>query len=257
MAITTFTKMRIAYISDLHLEFTRMTSWDKIITKNWDIDWLILAGDIGGKDLVQLEDFFLFCKKQGYNQIVYIPGNHEYYRGNYRAQHWELEKLCHHMDIRFCDTIHRSGDVLFVPTTLWAYLPLDSMVAQAVRRNINDFRIVEGMTPELMNDLHLKSKLFIESALKFGNMSNLKTVVVTHFSPSMRGLHPRYNPEDPINQYFHNSLEDLILAYHPNIWIHGHTHDTCDYWIEDTHVLCNPLGYPGENELRTIKVIEV
>jgi predicted phosphodiesterase len=248
--------MRLAYLSDLHLEFARLSSWESFIPKNWDIDWLVLAGDIG-RDVPQLDLFFQFCKKQGYNNIIYVPGNHEYYRGNYRAQHWELEKLAYKHGICFCDTVHKSGEFLFIPTTLWAYLQPDSLEARLVEKRINDFRIIEGMTPALMSDLHLKAKVFLESALKFANMSNLKPIVVTHFSPSMQGLHPRYNPEDVINKYFHNSLEELILTYHPPLWIHGHTHDLCDYWIEETHILCNPIGYPGENEKRSMKVLEL
>jgi hypothetical protein len=27
------------------------------------------------------------------------------------------------------------------------------------------------------------------------------------------------------------------------VWIHGHTHDSCDYVEEGTRVVCNPRGY--------------
>ena len=32
----------------------------------------------------------------------------------------------------------------------------------------------------------------------------------------------------------------------PKLWIHGHTHDRCDYAIGNTRVVANPLGYPTE-----------
>lgn len=34
------------------------------------------------------------------------------------------------------------------------------------------------------------------------------------------------------------------------LWIHGHTHDSFDYTVEGTRVLCNPRGYAknGVNE---------
>ena len=27
------------------------------------------------------------------------------------------------------------------------------------------------------------------------------------------------------------------------VWIHGHTHESCDYVEQGTRVLCNPRGY--------------
>ena len=34
------------------------------------------------------------------------------------------------------------------------------------------------------------------------------------------------------------------------LWVHGHTHDTFDYAIRGTRVICNPRGYAkdGVNE---------
>ena len=29
------------------------------------------------------------------------------------------------------------------------------------------------------------------------------------------------------------------------LWVHGHTHDSADYTIGATRVLCNPRGYSG------------
>ena len=34
------------------------------------------------------------------------------------------------------------------------------------------------------------------------------------------------------------------------LWVHGHTHDSFDYEVNGTRVLCNPRGYAkdGRNE---------
>ena len=42
-------------------------------------------------------------------------------------------------------------------------------------------------------------------------------------------------------------MTNLIMDNDKKIkyWIHGHTHDACDYMIGDTRVLCNPRGYIG------------
>ena len=46
---------------------------------------------------------------------------------------------------------------------------------------------------------------------------------------------------------FVSDLEDLILATHPTLWVHGHVHNSCDYRVGATRVLCNPHGYGSEN----------
>ena len=32
------------------------------------------------------------------------------------------------------------------------------------------------------------------------------------------------------------------------MWFHGHTHDTYDYMIDQTRILCNPKGYPMQRQ---------
>ena len=40
--------------------------------------------------------------------------------------------------------------------------------------------------------------------------------------------------------------DDILLG--ARLWIHGHTHDSCDYRLGDSRrsvrVVCNPRGYP-------------
>jgi Icc-related predicted phosphoesterase len=36
------------------------------------------------------------------------------------------------------------------------------------------------------------------------------------------------------------------MSARPALWLHGHTHGSCDYKLGDTRVVCNPMGYPGE-----------
>jgi hypothetical protein len=45
-----------------------------------------------------------------------------------------------------------------------------------------------------------------------------------------------------LNLAFASNLDFLI---HPpvSLWIHGHQHDSADYTLGDTRVVCNPRGY--------------
>ena len=39
------------------------------------------------------------------------------------------------------------------------------------------------------------------------------------------------------------------------LWVHGHNHQTVDYNIGSTRVVCNPLGYPDEDSGYNSKLI--
>jgi hypothetical protein len=65
--------------------------------------------------------------------------------------------------------------------------------------------------------------------------------VVTHHLPSMRSVAPRYE-NDPLTAAFASNCDDL-LELGADLWIHGHTHDSCDYMAGRMRVVCNPRGY--------------
>lgn len=67
-----------------------------------------------------------------------------------------------------------------------------------------------------------------------------KTVVITHHLPSMLSVADKYK-EDLLSSCFASNLDDLLGS--ANIWIHGHTHESFDYEINGTRVICNPRGY--------------
>ncbi|MGB7300500.1 MAG: metallophosphoesterase, partial [Burkholderiaceae bacterium] len=71
------------------------------------------------------------------------------------------------------------------------------------------------------------------------------TVVVTHFAPSRKSIHPQF-ADSPLNACFVSDLEAHILRWQPDLWVHGHTHNSFDYSVGQTRVVCNPRGYaPG------------
>ena len=40
-----------------------------------------------------------------------------------------------------------------------------------------------------------------------------------------------------------------MAASGARLWIHGHTHDSFDYQVQGTRVLCNPRGYAKEGKV--------
>ena len=73
-----------------------------------------------------------------------------------------------------------------------------------------------------------------------------KFVVVGHHAPSKQSVKPRYETESLMNGAYSSDLSEFIID-HPQIklWTHGHTHDTFDYMVGSTRVVCNPRGYDG------------
>ena len=55
-----------------------------------------------------------------------------------------------------------------------------------------------------------------------------KTVVVTHFAPSLRSADPRYGTQ-PGTASFCNADDDLIVR--ADLWLHGHLHCRHDYRV--------------------------
>lgn len=88
-----------------------------------------------------------------------------------------------------------------------------------------------------------------------------KVVVVGHHAPTKLSINPRYERNVVVNGAYSSDLTNLMLD-NPQIklWTHGHTHDTFDYMIGSTRVVCNPRGYYGHEENNSFdmkKVIEI
>jgi hypothetical protein len=89
-----------------------------------------------------------------------------------------------------------------------------------------------------------------------------KTMVITHFGPSLRSADPRYGAQ-PGTASFCNADDDLVTR--ADLWLHGHVHCRHDYHFErpgrlPTRVVCNPLGLAAKGEqdgydpLRTLEL---
>ena len=77
-----------------------------------------------------------------------------------------------------------------------------------------------------------------------------KTVVITHFAPSLRSADPRFGPQ-PTTASFCNADDDLIPR--ADLWIHGHLHCRHDYLVERaglhaSRVVCQARGLEKKGE---------
>ena len=118
------------------------------------------------------------------------------------------------------------------------------------RERMNDYRQIakqrnpwQRFVPETAYRMHQTSRLFIDAAL---SSDPIKTVVITHHLPHARSIPPRFKG-DLLNAAYASDLSGVIESGRPALWVHGHTHDSCDYVVGDTRVVCNPRGYDDEN----------
>ena len=247
--------MRIALFSDLHLEHFR--AGETLPEFETDVDVVVLAGDIhGGVRGIE------WAKLRFAQPSIYVCGNHEHYGKNLRENVRACRAAAAGSNVHFLenDAITIDG-VRFIGCTLWTDLDLwgedeRDRCARYVGNFISDFHVIgygpekrnllrKKLKPGEMRAIHLSSREWLES--EFGKGFDGKTVVVTHHLPSIKSVAEQYlksETESLLSAAFASRMDDEIERWEPDLWLHGHTHDSCDYRIGKTRVVCNPRGYP-------------
>lgn len=228
--------MKFQYFSDIHSEghnntLEKILPVEALIKKDEGV--VFLAGDIMVYKNLKPGAAFQYLEDANVD-FFYIPGNHEFYGSSVQAFE-EIVKS-------YCQVIERENEIFFL-TPLWSFL--SDRIKQDVVDGVSDFRLIKGHTAETHNEVHYFCKNFLKVNLEKFNNDARKKIIVTHFTPSYMSVHPKW-AGSILNNYFSNNLDDLILEYQPDVWIHGHTHDAFDYKIGNTRILCNPLGYSFE-----------
>jgi hypothetical protein len=236
-------------LSDLHLSQGPLK-----IPEN-DADLVILAGDVARpKEAVSWASEFA-------KPVLYVPGNHEFYGGSIGGTVRELKQLCSGTKIHVLDNEELIvGGVRFLGATLWTDFNLFGEGEQRVAAMrealafMRDFsRIRAGEATQTMFTPADSAALFKTHAgwleTKLAERYPGPTVVITHHAPSRQSIHPRFS-DSLLNACFVSAAEHLVDGSRARLWIHGHTHDSFDYLLNGTRVVCNPRGYSkgAENE---------
>jgi predicted phosphodiesterase len=234
--------MKIQLLSDLHL------SMHPLAVPHTDADVVVIAGDLGRPQAA------MDWAAQFPQPTLFVAGNHEFYGSDLQSTLAELRKCADGTTVRVLEReVWRHAHVRFLGCTLWSDHRLYRSPAEreeGLRQAamlVRDFSRIEvapgaaeRLTPLLAQRLFDDSVAWLED--RFAEPHPGPTVVVTHFAPSTKSIHPRF-AGSPINACFVSDLEERILRWQPSLWLHGHTHDSFDYRIGDTRVLANPRGY--------------
>jgi len=248
--------MKIQVMSDIHLEFgIREIGFGAA-------DVVVFAGDIHlGEAGVK------WMKEQvSHLPVIYVPGNHEYYRHSYPRLLHRLKEVTRDTNITLLENESKCMDgVTFHGATLWTDFDLlgNAEVAGMVcQQQMNDYQLIRKdpsysrLRPADTLVQHKATLRWLEKSLK--ESKTRKNVVVTHHAPSRRSV-PDPFLKHRVSAAFASNLDEFILDTKPDVWVHGHIHQAADYQIGQTRILCNPMGYPEEKSTGYIErlVIEI
>jgi predicted phosphodiesterase len=231
------------YISDIHLEDKK----DKVIPlliPKMSADYLILAGDIGRIDkqyhLGRLQDYLRACTSK-WKAVIYVPGNHEYYKVTIEEGNRILQRICDETGVIFLNnTICKLDDITIVGTTLWSMI-----IDEGVAYQINDFTYIKDNHVYDHNRRHMEALQFLQETLK-----EKKCLVITHHLPTMKLAGPRRSKGGSYDLSLISAYGTDILDKIPreNIvaWIYGHTHNNLQEIVEGVKFYTNQRGYKTE-----------
>jgi Icc-related predicted phosphoesterase len=266
--------MRIQQASDIHLEFNRKVRF----VNPCNADILMLNGDIcvanyftksqDSPKYAIARDFLEFFETaaMSYKYVVYILGNHEHYHGVFVETADILRSVLGHLsNVFILDNSYVDIEGFrIVGGTLWTDCgQTDPAVLNYLKGYLNDFRIIDYTKTPWSRFRPIDSVYeHIKTREYFASQDHDNIIVMSHHAPSEQSIHSSYT--DPMYYYgnrgYFSDLDQLILD-NPQIklWTHGHMHNNFDYMIGSTRVVCNPMGYGGENSHGFLKdnIIEV
>jgi Icc-related predicted phosphoesterase len=249
--------MKMQIFSDLHVGVAPI----RRITIMEGVDVVIVAGDTCEGVLKAFEHLRRIVPMA--IPIVMVIGNHEYYRHIVPIELALAKEHAPSFNIHVIENdsvvIGNSagvGAVRFTGATLWTDYAIFGPgnvagIMNACANGMNDHRLIGWrkepwlrFRPQEAALLHHRSKAYLTETL--ATPFEGPTVVVTHHAPHWTSVHPRFQ-SDPVTGGFVSDLSGLIETGEPELWVHGHVHNSSDYRVGPTRLIANPHGYGSEN----------
>ena len=242
--------MKIHVLCDLHVEFGGF----EVPVVGADV--VVLAGDVHVK-----EKGLQWVFDQKFKiPVLYVLGNHEFYREKFPGLIDKLRRDAEDTNVRVLENDSvEIGGLRFFGCTLWSDMELlgDPHIASiAAADAMNDYRLIRHsktyrrLTPKDTIAWHSRSVRKLREFLEAGDPK--RSVVVTHHAPSIQSIADRYR-KDHLSAAFASNMDELIQEHQPHLWIHGHTHESYDYRIGKTRIICNPRGYASTEENKVFR----
>jgi Calcineurin-like phosphoesterase len=246
--------VKLQLLSDLHLE---TENFDPAPTPGAEL--LVLAGDIDST-------WAAYARFAGWPvPVVVVAGNHEFDGRDFEAARAEFRGLCQRLGFTLLERESllwqsANGQTLrILGTTRWSDFDLLGPAQRArAERAAGYFLKVMGTTRRglpfdaaAVREEALACRAWLETELSTASQGRWhKTLVITHFAPSLRSGDPRYGAQ-PGTASFCNADDDLITR--ADLWLHGHVHCRHDYSVNraglrPSRVVCQARGLEKKNE---------
>ena len=258
--------MKLQLLSDLHLE-----------TEDFEpqpapgAELLVLAGDIDAS-------WAGFERFAGWPvPVLFVAGNHEF-DGRELDEAWPALRDCAArlgwamLECGSTVLVDRAGRrVRFVGTIRWSDFDLfgEPRRDAAMRAAAYFMKLMQSTRHGLPFDAgavreeSLACRHWLAAALQEAAQGRWdRTVVITHFAPSLRSADPRFGSQ-PGTASFCNADDDLLAG--ADLWLHGHLHCRHDYFVPrgtrpPMRVVCQARGLADKGEAEGFddcKLIEI
>ena len=268
--------LSISILSDLHLDMhfnsPRETTghvkafFDPIFRPDGkeSADVLVIAGDLGHYNSQNLW-IIEFLRGHYFKHIVCVLGNHDYYLIH------RLQQLDYNMDsfervkemreqLNAIEGIHcLNGNIVEIEGIRFG--GCDSWYdGQYLLKNLNPKGVYTIGRPRELWNYTMNDAAYIFGIKRFDEIWEIEKpkieavyqscdVMITHVSPSIVPEHipeKLYREEDS-TCFFTFDGEEYVKNTTAKVWIYGHTHTPNDCEWHGVRLICNQLGYPGEN----------
>lgn len=278
--------MKVRLISDIHLDstFTKMYKhgdiecdliWSPIEHESDQDTILVIAGDLWAENRPfnrrHLQPSWISLISARFHSVVIVFGNHDYWDGFLDTMVPKAKQLIVDQGLTNVHILQNEsvviGNIKFLGGTLWTDLNKGNPITKITAvRSMNDFRFIRNygnMCKISANDVIAsfnQTKAYIEKNAR-RDTPDQKVVVVTHHAPSYQSVHEVYKQDVEMNYAYYTDLDEMMYAedFQADYWLHGHMHNSFEYTINNTTVVCNPLGYSrSENKtFEDLKFLEI
>lgn len=204
---------------------------------------LILAGDIGSiYHNKELRHFLKSCK-ESFENVIFVPGNNEYYlRDGFVIKPMEelnrdLEEICNDTGVHLLNNGYiETEDVIIFGSTWWSHIP------DILHMNVNIGS--RKMNSDDFNYLHNVSRQSLNSLLLMNQEKKKKVLVVSHYCPTKLGtMNNHHKREDFMGlvPYYFSCSEKYLRRNLVDTWVFGHTHVFRDFLFngDQTRIISN------------------
>ena len=101
------------------------------------------------------------------------------------------------------------------------------------------------LNTDFMDLMYFESVEFLEGELEKLKDTKSKVIILTHHLPSFKLIAPKYK-NNPTNFLYANNLDHFFDKFKIDYWLSGHSHSPNNIKLNNTTLLLNPIGYPGE-----------